>query len=145
MKNNRYYHLSEGKITLPDNYIDRTINTIIDKNSIMPAINISRDKLGYNQLLTDYITQQYQQLIPKLSGWKEEPRTPAYLGAGRLQGTEVTFSFLRQPEQRLWQKQAIFVLEDNDVLIFSLSKSTEFDEQDKIMLDNLLQSFTPHD
>ncbi|MGE9553321.1 DcrB-related protein [Erwinia amylovora] len=141
MNNNGYYTFNEGKVILPENYVDRTVHALTDITSVMPGINISRDKLSEKQTLTEYLDEQYQQLIPKMRGWEQEPRKPVFLGAGRIPGEEITFSFLRPPEHRLWQKQAVFVLGDDDVLVFSLSKVSAFDENDQNLLDGMLKSF----
>ncbi|WP_158782445.1 DcrB-related protein [Pantoea sp. BAV 3049] len=144
MNNNSHYTFNEGKIILPENYIDRTVHALIDDISNKPGINISRDKLSDNQTLDDYLDEQYQQLIAKMVGWEQEPRKQIFLGEDRIPGQEITFSFLRQPEHRLWQKQAVFVIGDKDVLVFSLSKVSAFDENDQSLLDGMLQSFIPN-
>lgn len=141
MNNKPYYTFNEGKVILPDNYVDRTVHALAAVSPVMPGINISRDKLSDDQTLTQFLDEQYQQLIPKMHGWEQEPRKPVFLGAERIPGEEITFSFLRPPEQRLWQKQAVFVIGDKDVLVFSLSKVSVFDENDQKLLDDLLESF----
>lgn len=49
---------SEGMITLPQGYCERTLNTLTDTQSTLPSITISRDKLGDHNNPEEYILSQ---------------------------------------------------------------------------------------
>ncbi|OJH81799.1 hypothetical protein ASJ78_04810 [Serratia marcescens] len=46
---------TEGRITLPDHYQDRTVNVFTLPGVNTPAFNISRDNLNEGESLPDYI------------------------------------------------------------------------------------------
>jgi len=142
MSDNSYCIIKEGQFRLPENFVDRSINVIADMTASRPSINISRDTLGANaSSLEEYVNQQLSILISKLTGWHEKPRKPVYLGTTAISGEEINYNFLRQPNQRMWQKQAVFLLNKTDILIFTMSKLDAFNEQDDALLNEVLQSF----
>lgn len=49
---------TEGMITLPQGYCERTLNTLSDSRSILPPITLSRDKLGDHNNPEKYIFSQ---------------------------------------------------------------------------------------
>jgi len=53
----------------------------------------------------------------------------------------ITYDFLRANKIRLYQKQAIFTLNMDDLLIFSLSKSVPLSAEELKHFSNILNSF----
>lgn len=49
---------TEGMITLPQGYCERTLNTLAGTRSTLPPITISRDKLGDHNNPEEYILSQ---------------------------------------------------------------------------------------
>lgn len=136
-----YCTMNEGVICLPKNYVDRTVNVISDITSTLPNVNISRDVIIAGSTLSKYIDQQLKMLLPNLSGCQEEPRKTTFLCGPQITGTEINYNFLRQRNQRMWQKQAVFLLNQSDIIIFSLAKDSAFNEQDEALLADVLRSF----
>lgn len=136
-----YCTMNEGVICLPKNYVDRTVNVISDITSTLPNVNISRDVMIAGSTLSKYIDQQLKMLLPNLPECQEEPRKTAFLCGPQITGTEINYNFLRQRNQRMWQKQAAFLLNQSDIIIFSLAKESAFNEQDEALLADVLRSF----
>ncbi|MGL6017129.1 MAG: DcrB-related protein [Gibbsiella quercinecans] len=140
---NYFCCFNEGRVRLPAGYIDRTINIIADRLSQLPPVNISRDLMGSAADLNGYIEGQLNLLKPKVSGWQEDPRREVVLGNSVNHGIEIAYSFLRPDNQRVWQLQAIFTFNHRDVIIFSSSKGSAFNEKDRQRFHLLLKSFIP--
>ncbi|QKJ85625.1 DUF1795 domain-containing protein [Paramixta manurensis] len=71
---------TEGRITLPDQYQDRTMNVFTLPGGSAPAFNISRDTLNDEERLPDYINRQLALMAKHLKGWKQAERVPVVLG-----------------------------------------------------------------
>ncbi len=79
---------TEGKVTLPDQYQDRTVNVFTLSGENAPAFNISRDTLSAGEVLQDYIDRQLALMDKHLKGWKLSLREATVLG-GMLQKVNV--------------------------------------------------------
>lgn len=132
---------SEGTITLPQGYCERTLNTLADTRAALPPITISRDKLGSHNNPEEYILSQLAILQKQMKGWQQQVHQPVVLGDNLTTGTMISYDFLRPDDIRLYQKQAIFTLNMDDVLIFSLSKAAPLSDQDVQILEDVLKSF----
>ncbi|MEJ1268280.1 DcrB-related protein [Pantoea ananatis] len=86
---------TEGHITLPDHYQDRTVNVFTLPGENTPAFNISRDSMNDDETLSGYIDRQLTLMQKHLKGWKQTKRVPAVLGNNLLQGECVHASYLR--------------------------------------------------
>lgn len=133
--------LTEGTITLPEGYCERTLNTLADTRSVLPPITISRDKLGNHNNPEEYILSQLDILKKQMKDWHQEPHQPVTLGKNLTTGIMITYDFLRPDKLRLYQKQAIFTLNMEDLLIFSLSKTTPMMTKDLQIFSDTLESF----
>lgn len=133
---------TEGQVSLPDGYIDRTV-TVFTPQGNAPAFNISRDVLQNGEMLADYIDRQVRLMEKHLKGWKKDDRLPAVLGNDLLKGECVHASYL-QEGKRIWQQQAVFSLKDGKILVFTMSSLTKLTREDSVTFETLLQSFRFH-
>ncbi|WP_017347826.1 DcrB-related protein [Pantoea sp. A4] len=133
---------TEGSVTLPDGYRDRTVNVLIATDETSPALNISRDSLNPGEDLAAYVTRQLASLADGLKGWAEKERAPAVLGDNVLQGEQVLATYLRSG-QRVWQRQAVFVVGGDTVLVFTLAVTRKLTTEDENLLAQVLLSYTP--
>ncbi|MBE3175416.1 DUF1795 domain-containing protein [Enterobacter cloacae complex sp. P29RS] len=133
---------SEGSVSLPDGYRDRTVNVLLAGDDFSPSLNISRDALQPDEVLADYITRQLDELSRGLKGWMLKNREPASLGKDLLQGECVHASYLRDGK-RVWQRQAVFALQEGRVLVFTLAHTRKLLPQDDALLQQVLDSYQP--
>ncbi len=68
---------TEGHITLPDHYQDRTVNVFTLPGENTPAFNISRDSMNDDETLSAYIDLQLTLMQKHLKGWNQTERVPA--------------------------------------------------------------------
>jgi len=132
---------TEGMITLPQSYCERTLNTLADTRSVLPPITISRDKLGDHNNPEEYILNQLAILQKQMKDWQQEVHQPVVLGNNLTTGIMITYDFLRPDNLRLYQKQAVFTLNMEDLLIFSLSKVSPITAKDLQVFSDTLESF----
>ncbi|WP_337013711.1 DcrB-related protein [Pantoea sp. AS142] len=132
---------TEGMITLPQGYCERTLNTLTDMRSTLPPITLSRDKLGDHNNPEEYILSQLAILQKQMKDWQQEVHQPVVLGNNLTTGIMITYDFLRPDNLRLYQKQAIFTLNMEDLLIFSLSKAAPITSADIQLFSDILKSF----
>lgn len=132
---------TEGTITLPQGYCERTLNTLADTRSVLPPITISRDKLGDHNNPEEYILSQLAILQKQMKDWQQEAHQPAVLGDNLTTGIMISYDFLRPDNLRLYQKQALFTLNMEDILIFSLSKANPITAADLQLFSDTLKSF----
>lgn len=132
---------TEGTITLPEGYCERTLNTLADTRSALPPITISRDKLGNHNNPEEYILSQLAILQKQMKDWQQESHQPVTLGNNLTTGIMITYDFLRPDNLRLYQKQAVFTLNMEDILIFSLSKASIITATDIQLFSDTLKSF----
>lgn len=137
-------HFSEGQVTLPEGYLDRTVNVFTSRNTQVPTFNIARDTLGPGENLTAYTDRQLALMAKHLKGWKQSERSAVMLGENLLQGESVHATFLREGK-RIWQQQAVFNMQAGHILIFTLSSAEKLTERDSSLFNDLLRSFRPHD
>lgn len=133
---------SEGSVSLPDGYSDRTVNVLLAGDDFSPSLNISRDALQPDEALADYIMRQLDELSRGLKGWVLKNREPAVLGQTQLQGECVHASYLRDGK-RVWQRQSVFALQEGRVLVFTLSHTRKLLPQDDVLLQQVLDSYQP--
>lgn len=131
---------TEGRITLPDQYQERTVNVFTVPGENSPAFNISRDTLSDGEALEDYIDRQLTLMQKHLKGWKQTERVPVLLGDNLLQGECVHASDLRDGK-RVFQQQAVFNTSENPVLVFTMSCTAILTDGDSQQFQALLASF----
>lgn len=132
---------SEGTIALPQGYCERTINTFADIHAKQPPITLSRDRLGNHNSVEEYIASQLSILQKQTKEWVQAPCEEAVLGDGLASGMMIAYNFLRPDNIRMFQKQAVFTLDMEHLLIFSLSRASALTEADTQRFTALLQSF----
>lgn len=132
---------TEGVLTLPAGYQDRTVNVFTAPGQ--PALSLSRDRLEAGESLTDYIARQLALMALHLKGWKEVIRGTAVLGDNLFRGEFAEASYLRGGK-RASQRQAVFALPDGRVLVFTVSAEGPLTGAHREVLNDLLRSFRLH-
>jgi len=139
----QYCRFDHGTVTLPEGYLDRTVNVFIPEQSGAPNLNISRDTLTDNETTAAYIDRQLVLLSQQLTGWKLQLRENAWLGVQPRAGECVHSSYLHAG-RRIWQQQAIFAVDQTQLLVFTLNKSSPLNADDTQLFSSLLGSFAVH-
>ena len=137
------YHINEGLISLPDGYHDRTVNVFALPAGDAPAFNISRDALNSGEALAAYIDRQLALMEKHIKGWKQGERSAATLGDNLSLGEIVHASYLRDGK-RIWQQQAVFNAEGDNILVFTLTCTRTLGDTDCALFGDLLRSFRFH-
>ncbi|MBN9927774.1 DcrB-related protein [Pantoea agglomerans] len=89
----------------------------------------------------EYILSQLAILQKQMKDWQQEVHQPVVLGNNLTTGIMITYDFLRPDNLRLYQKQAVFTLNMDDLLIFSLSKASPISAADLQIFSDTLESF----
>ncbi|UQY42789.1 DcrB-related protein [Mixta hanseatica] len=131
---------TEGQVTLPDRYQDRTVNVFTLSGENAPAFNISRDTLTDGEALQDYIDRQLALMDKHLKGWKLSLREAAALGQDTVQGECIHASYLRD-NQRIFQQQAVFNTAAKHILVFTMTRTGKIRDTDSQCFQALLASF----
>ncbi|MCX0499638.1 DcrB-related protein [Erwinia billingiae] len=142
--NNTICRFSEGTVSLPSGYCERTLNSLNDAKAIRPTITISRDNLGIHNSIEDYIDSQFTILKASMKDWIQEPYNIVVLGENITSGILINYSFLSPKGGRSYQQQAIFTLNMEDLLIFSVSKASVLTAEDNQCFIDTLKSFKTH-
>lgn len=133
---------TEGSITLPQGYQDKTVNIFTSTKHDAPGISISRDILKADQTLTDYVSQQLEQLQKQMKKWEQGSRQTIAATDTLPEGERVCASYSSLNDQRIWQIQAIFVLQHNRILVFTLTRTSPPQPEDHQLITDLLAGFT---
>lgn len=139
--NKQICKFSEGMITLPEGYSERTLNTLADKRALLPPITVSRDVMGNHNSIEEYIESQLTLLKKQVKDWQQAPYELIKLGNDLTTGILISYDFLRPDNIRQYQRQAIFTFNMDDLLIFSISKAAPLSDQDRESFSNTLDSF----
>jgi hypothetical protein len=134
---------TEGQVTFPAGYQDRTVNVFTAPGGQAPSFNISRDALNAGETLPAYIDRQLTLMEKHLKGWKQGERSAVALGDNLLQGEFVHASYLRDGK-RIWQQQAVFNTQDTHILVFTMTAAATLTDQDNALFLSLLRSFRLH-
>ena len=131
---------TEGQITLPEDYQDRTVNAFTASAANAPAFTLSRDTLSDGEALPAYIDRQLTLMQKHIKGWKQTERGPAVLGDDLLKGECVHANFLRDGK-RTWQQQSVFTPDNHKVLVFTMTSMSAISDADQAQFQTLLKSF----
>jgi hypothetical protein len=125
---------TEGSITLPTGYEDRSTTLLVPANTaVQPNLSIARDWMKPGETLADYIYRQAGVLQAQLAGHKVLSRQPAHLGAQPaaeddaepLSGQRIDATY-RNGKHTIHMRQAAFEVSPLRVLIFTASSATRF-------------------
>ncbi|MGP3591502.1 DcrB-related protein [Vagococcus sp. WN89Y] len=134
---------TEGQVTLPESYQDRTVNVFTPPGADAPAFNISRDTLNSGETLAAYTDRQMALMEKHLKGWKTGERGESVLGDNLANGEIIHASYLRDGK-RTFQQQAVFNPSADRILVFTMSATRALGDADSALLRSLLQSFRFH-
>jgi hypothetical protein len=125
---------TEGSITLPAGYEDRSTNLLVPANTAtQPNLSIAPDWMKPGETLEEYIFRQAGVLQAQLAGHKVLSREPAHLGAQPaaeddaepLSGQRIDATY-RNGKHTIHMRQAAFEVSPSRVLIFTASSATRF-------------------
>jgi hypothetical protein len=142
---------TEGNITLPPGYEDRSTNLLVPANTAtQPNLSIARDWMKPGETLADYIYRQAGVLQAQLAGHKVLSREPAHLGAqptaeggpAPVPGQRIDATY-RNGKHTIHMRQAAFEVSPLRVLIFTASSATRFGAAFEQLWSNWLASYQP--
>jgi hypothetical protein len=125
---------TEGSITLPAGYEDRSTNLLVPANTAtQPNLSIARDWMKPGETLEEYIFRQAGVLQAQLAGHKVLSRQPVHLGAqpaaesdpAPVPGQRIDATY-RNGKHTIHMRQAAFEVSPLRVLIFTASSATRF-------------------
>ena len=133
------YHINEGTIELPDEWIDRTMNVFTPDTSENPEWNIvvSRDKLDEGETLGDYLDKQLAEMpkaLPRFRVQSNEEITVNDYPARKVVSTWIG------EKGTLRQKQIVFV-RDGKSLVFTFTVLERLNHKYDSVLDKFIKSF----
>lgn len=141
---NTLCRFSEGTVSLPSGYYERTLNSLNDAKAIRPTITVSRDSLGIHNSIEEYIDSQFTILKASMKDWIQEPYRIVTIGDNITSATLINYSFMGPQGARSYQQQAIFTLNLEDLIIFSVSKASALTSEDNQCFIDTLKSFKTH-
>ena len=125
---------TEGSITLPAGYEDRTSNLFVPGNTQTQAnLSVARDWMKPEETLAAYVDRQLSLLKSQLAGHRLIAREPASLGSPSqpdsvvIQGVRVDAHY-KNGKLTVYQRQAAFETAPRRVLVFTASKANSFGE-----------------
>jgi hypothetical protein len=114
---------TEGRMAVPPGYREQTTNLLLPADpQQQPTFNITRDPLLPDETLDAYVDRQLGVLEARLTGYKLLARGPASLGprGDACRGTSISARY-RSGKQEVHQRQAVFLLDPQRALIFTIS------------------------
>jgi hypothetical protein len=125
-----HYRINEGIFTLPAGFTDRSVNSFIQGEPGNSTFNlsVSRDVPLPDEPVAAYVERQLSLLKKNLKGYRLLHRQPCVLGSGEqaLTGVEV-YGHWKEGARAIYQRQAAFMPEAQQVLIFSATAGGAFD------------------
>lgn len=141
-----HYVLQEGSFSLPDGYIDRTVNmfTLGSETPAPLSLSVSRDTPLPHEPLSDYVARQVQNMMSRLPGYARLDSQAISLPANAsILGIQTHASFMTQ-ERLYYQRQAVFMIRPGCVLVFSATAQADFSAAQNDVWNTLLAGFTLH-
>lgn len=142
----RAYRIQEGHFTLPESFIDRSVNIFVSESNerASPGMNISRDTLKPDEDLASYIDRQIVLMKKNLGQYRLLSRTPAQAGTGNdaLTGEQIAATH-KSGKTEAYQRQAGFIVAPGRVLVFTLTSPRPFDEKTERLWNVWLAGFQP--
>jgi hypothetical protein len=142
---------TEGSITLPAGYEDRSTNLLVPANTAtQPNLSVARDWMKQGETLPAYVDRQTAVLKAQLAGHKVLSREPVHLGAqpaaegspAPLAGQRIDATY-RNGKHTIHMRQAAFEVAPARVLIFTVSSATGFGAAFEELWNHWLASYQP--
>ena len=137
------YLLQEGTISLPDDFVDRTVNTFA-LGSTIPAplsVTVARDKMLPDEDMPAYIKRQLKLLQSHIKGYKLIDQKELSLPSNdEIEGAQIE-AYYKTEGRYYYQKQAAFEIVPRKILVFSCTSQEQFTEAQNKLWQNLLESF----
>ncbi|CNH74128.1 DcrB-related protein [Yersinia pekkanenii] len=135
------YAIQEGFFDIPEDFVDRTINSFIlgDANNSQFNFSISRDVPFPNEQISSYVDRQLGILKKNIKGYKLLQQRPCKLGQ-KNEGFEI-YGTWKEGKQTIYQRQAAFFISEKNIIIFSATSGKIFNEQSDKYWQDWLTSF----
>jgi hypothetical protein len=142
---------TEGSITLPAGYEDRSTNLLVPANTAtQPNLSVARDWMKPGETLPAYVDRQTAVLKAQLAGHKVLSREPVDLGVppaadgdpAPLPGQRIDATY-RNGKHTIHMRQAAFEVVPARVLIFTASSANGFGAAFEQLWSNWLASYQP--
>lgn len=137
------YLLQEGTINLPEDFVDRTVNTFA-LGSTIPAplsVTVARDKMLPDEDMTTYIKRQLKLLQSHIKGYKLVSQKELSLPSNKkIEGAQIE-AYYKTEGRYYYQKQAAFQIEPKKILVFSCTSQEQFTDAQNKLWQDLLESF----
>lgn len=141
MSSTNNYRINEGTLSVPDEFIDRTIN-VFANHPTQPslAFNISRDKLLEDETLDDYLKRQLSLLKKGLKQFRLLEQNQLACGDGQV--IEIITTYKDRNNQIVFQSQAVLpVNEQGALLVFTVTSVTKMNDTQKTQWRQLITSY----
>lgn len=137
------YLLQEGTINLPEDFVDRTVNTFA-LGSTIPAplsVTVARDKMLPDEDMTTYIKRQLKLLQSHIKGYKLVSQKELSLPSNKkIEGAQIE-AYYKTEGRYYYQKQAAFQIEPKKILVFSCTSQEQFTDAQNKLWQDLLENF----
>lgn len=134
---------TEGRMAVPPGYRESTTNLLLPADpQSQPTLNITRDPLQAGESLDAYVDRQLAMLEARLAGYKLHSRGPARLGPADdgCEGRCIAASY-RSGKREVHQRQAVFLLDPSQALIFTISAGRPLEVQEAQWWTDWLASY----
>ncbi len=137
------YLLQEGTINLPEDFVDRTVNTFA-LGSTIPAplsVTVARDKMLPDEDMPTYLKRQIKLLQSHIKGYKLIDQKALSLPSNQeIEGAQIE-AYYKTEGRYYYQKQAAFEIAPKKIIVFSCTSQEQFTEAQNKLWQDLLESF----
>lgn len=137
------YLLQEGTINLPEDFVDRTVNTFA-LGSTIPAplsVTVARDKMLPDEDMPTYLKRQIKLLQSHIKGYKVIDQKALSLPSNQeIEGAQIE-AYYKTEGRYYYQKQAAFEIAPKKIIVFSCTSQEQFTEAQNKLWQDLLESF----
>lgn len=137
------YLLQEGTINLPEDFVDRTVNTFA-LGSTIPAplsVTVARDKMLPDEDMPTYLKRQIKLLQSHIKGYKLIDQKALSLPSNQeIEGAQIE-AYYKTEGRYYYQKQAAFEIASKKIIVFSCTSQEQFTEAQNKLWQDLLESF----
>lgn len=134
------YHINEGKLDIPADWQDRSVNIIASDNSpFQVSIAITRDNIAWGVAFPEYLEDQMERAEQALEGFKPLGRRDMVIGG--IAAHEVESSWLRN-SQPVHLLTTTFDM-GQKALIITVSVDGQMSEGQKSRMREIVNSFQP--
>ena len=134
---------TEGRMAIPPGYRESTTNLLLPADpQQQPTLNITRDPVEPGESLDAYVDRQLILLEARLASYRLHSRGPVRLGPpdDACAGHCIAASY-RSGKREVHQRQAVFLLDPAQALIFTISTGRPLEAQEERWWADWLASY----